>query len=74
MNDQVQPESIHTALIRARIQKIEQERDRFVQEANRQIAAFNGAIQALTALLAPEPEPAPENKTPPGPGTASSAE
>lgn len=42
--------------IRARIAEIEAEREQFVAQANQQIAAFNGAIQALRSLLEAEPE------------------
>ena len=40
-------------LIRKRIAEIEAEREQFVAQANQQIAAFNGAIAALRALLEP---------------------
>lgn len=40
--------------IRERIAEYTAQRDRFLSEANQQIAALNGAIQALEALLAPE--------------------
>jgi len=42
--------------IRARIEELKEQRDRFLQEANQQIAAANGAIGELEALLQPEPE------------------
>jgi len=42
--------------IRARIEELKAQRDRFLQEANQQIAAANGAIGELEALLRPEPE------------------
>ena len=48
--------------IRARIAEIEAEREQFVAQANQQIAAFNGAIQALRGLLEPDPRSG-------GPGT-----
>lgn len=40
--------------IRKRIEEYKAQRDQFVQQANQQIAALNGAIQALEALLQPE--------------------
>ena len=42
--------------IKARIEELTKQRDRFVQEANQQVAAANGAIGELEALLQPEPE------------------
>ena len=42
--------------IRARIEALKAQRDQFVAEANQQIAAANGAIGELEALLQPEPE------------------
>ena len=42
--------------IKARIEALKQQRDRFIAEANQQIAAANGAIGELEALLEPEPE------------------
>jgi hypothetical protein len=42
--------------IKARIEALKQQRDRFITEANQQIAAANGAIGELEALLQPEPE------------------
>lgn len=43
--------------IKARIVALKAQRDKLVQEANQQIAAHNGAIGELEALLEPEPEP-----------------
>lgn len=37
--------------IRARIQQLERERDNFVQQANQQVAGYNGAIVELQRLL-----------------------
>lgn len=37
--------------IRERIVEIVKRRDAFVVDANREIAAFNGAVNALTALV-----------------------
>jgi len=48
--------------IRARIEALKAQRDRFLQEANQQIAAANGAIGELEALLQPEPEPKAEKE------------
>lgn len=42
--------------IRKRITELKAQRDKLVQEANQQIAAHNGAIGELEALLRPEPE------------------
>jgi hypothetical protein len=42
--------------IKARITEYQKQRDQFVADANRQVAALEGAIQALEALLEPEPE------------------
>lgn len=39
--------------IAQRIKQIEAERERFISEANRQLGAFDGALQTLKALLAP---------------------
>lgn len=44
------------AKVRAKLEKLKQERDAFVVQANMQVAALNGAIQALEQLLAPEAE------------------
>lgn len=44
--------------IQQQITKISKERDAFLAQANQQIAAFNGALQALQQLLEPEPAPA----------------
>lgn len=40
--------------IQKRIEELTAARDAMVAQANQQIAAFNGAIGELTALLAPE--------------------
>ena len=45
--------------IEQELSRIRQERDNFIRQAERQIAAYEGAIQALEHLLQPEPaEPA----------------
>lgn len=46
--------------IRARVAELKAEREQFLQRANQQIAALDGAIQVLEGLLEPEPEPVPE--------------
>ncbi len=43
-----------------RIAKIKAERDRFVEQANQQIAFLNGQIALLEELLGEESEPEPE--------------
>ena len=40
--------------LRSRLEKLQRERDQFVQQANQQLAALNGAIQALEEMLEPE--------------------
>lgn len=40
--------------ITARIEEYKRQRDGLVEQANRQIAALNGAIEALEELLRPE--------------------
>ena len=40
--------------IRARIDELTRTRDALVESANRQVAAFNGGIEALRGLLEPE--------------------
>ena len=47
--------------IRERITELEKERDGFVLEANKQVAAYNGAIGELKRLIEP-PKEAKENK------------
>lgn len=42
--------------IKARIEALTKARDEYVLAANRQIGAFNGALEALGALLVPEEE------------------
>ena len=42
--------------IKARIEALKAQRDKLIQDANQQIAAHNGAIGELEALLQPEPE------------------
>ena len=39
--------------IREKIEEITQERAKYAEQANQQMAAFNGAIQALEMLIAP---------------------
>jgi hypothetical protein len=46
--------------IRARVAELKAEREQYLQQANLQIAALDGAIQVLEGLLEPEPEPEPE--------------
>ncbi len=43
--------------IMARIEEYKRQRDGLVEQANRQIAALNGAIEALEELLRPEVQP-----------------
>lgn len=50
---------INEEAIRQRIAQITKERDNYIQNANRQIAAYDGAIQALRSLL---PQDSPENE------------
>lgn len=45
--------------IKARIEQLKQERDKFVAEANQTVAAYNGAISELDRLLAVDNEPLP---------------
>jgi hypothetical protein len=45
--------TIETAVIQARIDQYTTERDNFARQANEQLAAYNGAINALKMLLAP---------------------
>lgn len=45
--------------ITQRIEALKAERERFVQQANGQIGAYNGAIAELEALLKPETETEP---------------
>ena len=40
--------------IKKRIDEIAAERDKYVAKANMQVAAYNGAIQALEGLLVPK--------------------
>ncbi|MEN6301464.1 MAG: hypothetical protein ABFD96_01990 [Armatimonadia bacterium] len=44
------------AEIQHRIEELKQERDRFVTQANLQLANYTGQIQALEGLIAPVPE------------------
>ncbi len=46
--------------IRARLAELKAQREQYLQQANLQIAALDGAIQALQGLLEPDPEPVPE--------------
>lgn len=46
--------------IRARLAELKAEREKYLQQANVQLAALNGAIEVLEKLLEPEPEPVPE--------------
>jgi len=39
--------------IQARIEELKAQRDKFLAEANQQLAAFNGAIAELERLVAP---------------------
>lgn len=43
--------------VEKRIRELKAARDQYLAQANQQIAALNGAIQALEALLAPEEPP-----------------
>ncbi len=47
--------------IKDRIATLIQQRDNFVSEANREIAALSGAIGELEKLLKPEAEATPES-------------
>ncbi len=52
--------------IRARIDELTRTRDALVESANRQVAAFNGGIEALRGLLEAEAElPAEADKSEP---------
>jgi ElaB/YqjD/DUF883 family membrane-anchored ribosome-binding protein len=42
--------------VQQKIEELIEQRDRYVQEANQQIAALNGAIQVLEGLLMEEVE------------------
>ena len=44
--------------IKARLEELKAQRDKFLNEANQQLAAFNGAIAELERLVAPVEEPA----------------
>lgn len=50
-------ETIDVLKVQEKINKIITDRDKFVIEANRQVAAFDGAITALQQLINPEPTP-----------------
>ena len=52
--------------IKEKIEEITQERAKYAEQANQQMAAFNGAIQALEMLIAPpeETEEEKENESP----------
>lgn len=47
---------LDAAAVQRRIQEIEAERDQFVQQANQQVAAFQGAINELRRLIQMPPE------------------
>ena len=50
--------------ITARIDEYKRQRDTLVEQANRQIAALNGAIEALEELLRPETPAGPDGEAP----------
>jgi len=50
--------------IQRRIAELRAERDKYLQQANAQLATYNGAIAALEELL--QPEPASESAQPLG--------
>lgn len=50
--------------IERRIAELKEQRDQFVQQANQQVAALNGAIQELERLLNP-PKESPSQLPPP---------
>ena len=45
----------HEIKIKARIEELKAQRDKFLAEANQQLAAFNGAIGELERMVAPTP-------------------
>lgn len=47
--------------IEQELARVRQEREQFIRQAERQVAAYEGAIQALEHLLQPEPAAAEEN-------------
>lgn len=51
---EVVAETIERKRIEERIETMEKQREAFLAQANQQIAALNGAIEALKALLEPE--------------------
>lgn len=42
--------------IEQELARVRQEREQFIRQAERQVAAYDGAIQALEHLLQPEPD------------------
>lgn len=42
--------------IEQELARVRQEREQFIRQAERQVAAYEGAIQALEHLLQPEPD------------------
>ena len=50
--------------IKARLEELKAQRDKFLNEANQQLAAFNGAIAELERLIAPPAAPAPNYSDP----------
>lgn len=60
----VDPESVQKAKIKLRIATITKQQTDFRLHAERQMAAMDGAIQALEELLEPEPVPEPPKEGP----------
>lgn len=54
MEETTTERAITEATIRAEIARMEAARDDFIQQANREIASYNGGIIALRALLTPQ--------------------
>ena len=50
--------------IKARLEELTAQRDKFLAEANQQLAAFNGAIGELERLIATPAAPAPNYSDP----------
>ncbi len=56
------PHEITTPVIQSRINALKAERDRLIEQANRQVSAYNGAIVELEKLIAPVPDDAPKDE------------
>ncbi len=66
-------EVVQRQRIEARITKLQEERTAFLNQVNAQLGGYNGAIQELEKLLAPEPssesDGSPEPTSEPSPET-----